>query len=47
MRYDGAFDWSSALAVEAIQNASRGTGCLTSFDKGKATGPELGLCETE
>lgn len=47
MRYDGAFDWSTAVALDAIDATSRGTGCLADFDKGRPIGPFAGLCETE
>lgn len=47
-RYDGARDWSSATAFDAIESVGRGAGCLADFQNGKPTGTlSTKLCEGE
>jgi len=47
MRYDGPFDWSNPLAMNAIQSPGKGTGCIASIDLGKPVGPNASLCDSE
>ncbi len=46
-RYDGARDWSSALAIDAIESTTRTPGCLASFVQGKPQGTYARLCDSE
>jgi thiol-disulfide isomerase/thioredoxin len=46
-RYDGARDWAGALAVDAIDAATRSGGCLADFERGKPVGPFAKLCDSE
>jgi thiol-disulfide isomerase/thioredoxin len=47
MRYDGPYDWSSPLALDAIESPTRGPGCIADLDLGRAVGANAQLCETE
>lgn len=46
-RYDGARDWSSALAMDAIESTTRAPGCLATFVQGKPQGAYAKLCDSE
>lgn len=47
MRYDGAFDWASAVAIDAIQSPQKGPGCLADFAVSRPVGPFASLCDSE
>jgi thiol-disulfide isomerase/thioredoxin/predicted RNA-binding Zn-ribbon protein involved in translation (DUF1610 family) len=47
MRYDGAFDWASAVAIDAIQSPKKGPGCLAEFAVSRPVGPFASLCDSE
>jgi peroxiredoxin len=46
-RFDSAKDWSTALALEAIENLGKPNACRVEFSKGKAQPPFAGLCEDD
>ncbi len=46
-RFDGARDWSGALAMDAIEAATRAPGCLADITEGKAHGKYARLCDAE
>ena len=47
-RFDGARDWSGAIAVELAEKVAKpGTSCPVEFFKSKARGKFSGLCEDE
>lgn len=43
-RFDGAREWSDALAIEVGEMVSNMGGCPITFDRGMAQGPFAGLC---
>jgi peroxiredoxin len=47
LRFDGAEDWSHAIAIEAIESVSRGRGCVVEFREGRALAPYGKLCESD
>ncbi|MBL9024426.1 MAG: TlpA family protein disulfide reductase [Myxococcales bacterium] len=46
-RFDGARDWSGALALDAINAATRDPGCLADIVQGKPQGKYARLCDGE
>jgi len=47
LRFDGAEDWSHAIAIEAIESVARGRGCVVEFREGRALAPHGKLCESD
>jgi hypothetical protein len=46
-RFDGARNWSGAMALEVMEMLSRPGGCPVSFRGGKPYGPFVSLCADE
>ncbi len=46
-RYDGARDWAGALAIDAIDAATKSPGCLADIVHGKPQGKYARLCDNE
>ncbi len=46
-RWDGAKDWSTALALEAIEDLGKPGSCQVGFSKGKPLPPLAGLCDDD
>lgn len=44
-RFDGAREWSSAMAFNVIESTGEGSGCLVDFQNGKPTGSFSKLCD--
>lgn len=43
-RFDGPRNWSSAVALDAIEMLERPLGCPVAFDRGRPVGPFASLC---
>jgi peroxiredoxin len=46
-RFDGAKDWSTALALEVIDNVGKAGACPVEFSKSAPSGQFAGLCEDD
>ncbi len=46
-RFDTAKDWSTPLALEAIESLGKPNACRVEFSKGKAQAPFAGLCDDD